>query len=154
MPVTSWGTVKVPKQLLEKIDKIAKQEGVPRHVIVSRALASLLSSQEKVGGTIYLKGRKHPRNYWYAWKFLLSYAEFRVSIKYRKCIPHTVRTKMLKFFEGNLWQLRERLKLLTPEEAKEVFKLAKEYMETQSNSTLYRLNDTIRDIFFRILGGV
>lgn len=61
---------------------------------------------------------------------------------------------MLKFFEGNLWQLRERLKLLTPEEAKQLLSLAKEYMESQSNSILYRLNDAIRDIFFRILGGI
>lgn len=149
-----WGSIAVPKPLLSRIDRIAKKEGVPRHVIVARALSAYTSSQKKIGGTTYLKGQRHPRNYWYAWKFLLSYAEFRVSIKYRKCIPHTVRNKMLKYFEGNLWQLRERLKLLTPEEAKEVFKLAKDYMESQSNSILYRLNDTIRDIFFRILGGI
>jgi len=154
MPVTSWGTIKVPKEILKRVDELAKRENVPRHVIISRALASYLSAQSKVGGTIYLKGKKHPRSFWYAWKFLLSYAEFRISIKYRKCIPHTVREKMLKFFEGNLWVLRERLKILSPDEAKEVFALAREYMQTQSNSTLYRLNDTIRDIFFRILGGV
>lgn len=154
MPVTSWGTIKVPKEILKRVDELARRENVPRHVIISRALASLLSSQEKVGGTVYLKGKKHPRNFWYAWKFLLSYAEFRVAIRYRKCFPHTVLEKMLKFFEGNLWILRERLKILTPDEAKQIFSLARDYMKTRSNSTLYKLNDEVRDVFFRILGGV
>jgi len=153
MPVTSWGTIKVPKSLLEKVDKLAKVEKVPRHVIIAKAINLYLGHEQNVGGTKYLKGKRHSRGMWYAWKLMLSYAEFRVAIKYRKCFPHTVLEKMIRTFSDTLSQVMIRTKAITKEEAKQILALAKEWMTTQDNRTLYHLNDIIRDVFYRVLGG-
>ena len=59
---------------------------------------------------------------------------------------------MLLFFEGVLWQIMTRLKAVTKKESKEIMKLAKEWAETQDNRTLYKLNDKVRDVFYRVLG--
>jgi len=147
-----WGSITVPSSLLRRIDRLAKAENVPRHVIVAKALSVYMGQTKNVGGTSYLKGRRHSRGMWYGWKLLLSYAEFRISVKYRRSIPYTVREKMLKFFEGTLWQIMTRLKAVSKEESKEILKLAKEWNETQSNEILYRLNDKVREIFYRVLG--
>ena len=147
-----WGSIAVPKPLLSRIDRIAKKEGVPRHIIIAKALSLYQGQMKNIGGTSYLKGKRHGKGMWYAWKLMMSYAEFRISVKYRRSLPYTVREKMLKFFEGTLWQIMTRLKAVSKEESKEILKLAKEWNETQSNEILYRLNDKVREIFYRVLG--
>ena len=149
---TDWGSVHVPKSLLKRIDRLAKQEGVPRHVIVAKAISVYMGQTKNVGGTVYLKGQKHSRGMWYAWKLMMSYAEFRIAVKYRKCLPHTVIERMGKYFEGTLWQLITRVKAITKKEGNEIFNLAMEWAKTRDNKLLYQLNDRIREIFYRVLG--
>jgi len=152
MARTDWGSITVPSSLLRRIDKLAKNEGVPRHIIIAKALSVYQGQMKNIGGTSYLKGKRHSKGMWYGWKLLLSYAELRISVKYRKCIPKTVREKMLKYFEGTLWQIMTRLKAISKEDARKILQTAKEWSETQNNTTLYRLNDMVRELFYRVLG--
>jgi len=155
MGVLEWGSIKVPKTVLNLVDQLAKTEGVPRHVIISKALQAYMISQKNVGGIIkgreHVKGKKTPRNVWYAWKLMLSYCELRIAVRYRKCLPPPVIERLIKSFSGTIFQLRERLKVITPSEMEELSKLLKAYISNPSNSTLFPLNDFIRDIFFRVL---
>ena len=152
MPVTDWATVKVPTSLLNIIDELAKKEGVPRHIIVSKAITLYRKLEQNKGGTKYLKGKKHSRGMWYAWKLMLSYAEMRIATKYRKCFPPTVLEKMFKQWYDTVMQIKERTKAITKEECDNVIKLTKDYIKTRKNTTLYQLNDIVRDIFYRVLG--
>ncbi|RLJ03198.1 MAG: hypothetical protein DRP11_01395 [Candidatus Aenigmatarchaeota archaeon] len=151
MTVTEWGAIKVPKRLLQVIDNLKHLEGVPRHVIVAKAIQLYMAQLEDVGGRGHCKGRKHPRKIWYAWKFMLSYAEFRVAVKYKRYLPKKVREELLKYLEYNLFVLRDRIKVITPQEAKELYLMLREYAENPSNELLYKLNDMVRDVWMRIL---
>jgi len=89
---------------------------------------------------------------WYAWKLMLSYAELRIATKYQKCFPPTVLEKMFKQWYVTVMQIKERTKAITKEECEDIIKLTKDYIKTRKNTTLYQLNDIIRDVFYRVLG--
>jgi len=84
---------------------------------------------------------------------MLSYAELRVASRYRKCFPPSVLNKLFKMWFETVHQVRERTKAITKEECDEIISLTKEYIKTQSNSVLYQLNDIVRDVFYRVIGG-
>ena len=143
----NWTTIKVPVDIKMKIQHQARIENVPMHVIVEKAFNVYMIHLRDVGGQPFLKGKRHSKGMWYAWKLLLSYAEYRTAVKNRLENIEDYR----KAFHRTLTQLRERVKIITPKEYEEIQTLMRYYEKTLSNKFLYKHNDFIRDIFFRCI---
>ena len=152
MPMGKWGAIKVPYNIIRRVDKLKRAENVPRHVIIEKALVLYESLREETGDSSRVAGKKHTRGLWYAWKVLLSYAEFRTAVRYKEHLPPEEVEKLITSFEFCLWQAKTRIGIITQDEIEEALKLAREYMKTRSTRILYQLNDIVRDVFFRAVG--
>ncbi|RLG79967.1 MAG: hypothetical protein DRO13_04875 [Thermoprotei archaeon] len=142
-----WSTIKVPEIIKQKIAFQAKLEEVPMHVIVEKAFNVYMAQMRDVGGQPFLKGKRHSRGMWYAWRLMLSYAEYRIAIKNDLEDLKRYRESFLR----NIRLLRERMKIVTPEEQEKILQFMDLYEKTKLNKYLFPLNDIVRDIFFRCL---
>jgi len=142
-----WSSIKVPEIIKQKIAFQAKIENVPMHVIVEKAFNVYMAQQQDIGGQPFLKGKRHSRGMWYAWRLMLSYAEYRIAIKNDLEDLKRYRESFLR----NIRLLRERMKIVTPEEQEKIIQFMDLYEKTKLNKYLFPLNDIVRDIFFRCL---
>jgi len=142
-----WSSIKVPEIIKQKIAFQAKLEEVPMHVIVEKAFNVYMAQMRDVGGQPFLKGKRHSRGMWYAWRLMLSYAEYRIAIKNDLEDLKRYRESFLR----NIRLLRERMKIVTPEEQEKIIQFMDLYEKTKLNKYLFPLNDIVRDIFFRCL---
>jgi len=149
---TKWASITVPVQVKEQVLKIAAEEGVAMHSIIEKALSIYKAIRNRtvtVGRAP--QGRLHTRSVWYVFKLMLSYAEFRVIVKNKDKFTSEETEQAINSFEYTLYTLRERLKIITPEEYQRILALAREYMKTRSTKILRDLNDMIREIMFRVM---
>jgi len=130
-----WSTLKLPTSLYEEIKKLSKQEGLVPHKFLAKCVTTY-KSYEKV----------FERRLWYAFKLMLVYGDFRSLVRHGLADE-----KIMRSLDYVLYQIEDRIKVINREEREAILKLAEEYMNTKSNRVLYKLNDKIRDVFFKIL---
>jgi len=131
----AWTSIKVPRVLANQIKSMARAEGIAPHKLIAKSVAAYKAHE---------KGFE--RRLWYAFKLMLVYGDFRALVKH-----DLADDKILKSLDYVLWQIQTRLKVINKDEKEAILKLAQEYATTRSNRTLYKLNDAIRDVIFKIL---
>jgi|GEM_PF-6551176 len=154
-----WGAIKVPKHVLETVDLIAKSEGLARHKVVEKAIAIYKAELEKSKrNDTHLRYRSarfyHPRAFYHAFKLVLAYGDLRAMVRYRDRFSNEELMKTLASVEYCLYRLQKDTKIISPEEVEKLLDLIQRYIKTPQGRLLRDINDFIREIVYRSLGGM